>query len=732
MNILNKIFTRTTTTDLIYSLIIAVSGLVLILATINYYASLGKSEKEFSHKINEKIESLSNVLEDPLWNMDVEEIKRIPQLYFQDEDIYSIVINYRIDSHSLTKREKPGNLFKMKKEIFHLNEKIGDLEMVFSQDKYITSATQQYKETLIIFLITLVILIVIFRYIVKFSIEFPFKDLVFNLEEVAKGKYGQKIPKKKHKDINLIITRFNSMTEQINLRDKELNAAREFLSDIIDSITSIIITTDNHGFITLVNNKAREFFPIGLKNNSNSQFWETITLLSRFKRNWEQVLNGVEISIRREKLIEDEARYFDIFMYPLSGDNVDGVVIRIDEVTEIEKKDEQLRQAQKMETVGFLAGGLAHDFNNVIGGIIGTISLIKYYINKEINIDINKLKQHLITVEDSGKRASDMVQQLLTLAKRHELSLTPLDLNLSLKHVVKICNNTFDKSIDIKVRYYPEPAMIKADLTQIEQVILNVCVNASHAMTIMKSQSQRQGGILEISINKISIDPHFIKLHHDMKPGNYWILKIIDEGIGIPDNIKNKVFDPFFTTKDKDKGTGLGLSMVYNIIKQHDGFVDFYSDLNIGTTFNIYIPVFEEKVESEESLNSDNYFIEKSEGLILIVDDEEIMRRLSEEILKEAGYEVITAKNGKDGVEIYRHNFKLIKGVIMDMAMPVMSGKEAFVEMQKINPDVKVLMASGFKQDDRVKESILRGVRGFISKPFSMNELISSVKKYIG
>ncbi|MBN1970461.1 MAG: response regulator [Candidatus Delongbacteria bacterium] len=729
---MNKIFTRTTTTDLIYSLIIAVSGLVLILATINYYASLGKSEKEFSHKINEKIESLSNVLEDPLWNMDVEEIKRIPQLYFQDEDIYSIVINYRIDSHSLTKREKPGNLFKMKKEIFHLNEKIGDLEMVFSQDKYITSATQQYKETLIIFLITLVILIVIFRYIVKFSIEFPFKDLVFNLEEVAKGKYGQKIPKKKHKDINLIITRFNSMTEQINLRDKELNAAREFLSDIIDSITSIIITTDNHGFITLVNNKAREFFPIGLKNNSNSQFWETITLLSRFKRNWEQVLNGVEISIRREKLIEDEARYFDIFMYPLSGDNVDGVVIRIDEVTEIEKKDEQLRQAQKMETVGFLAGGLAHDFNNVIGGIIGTISLIKYYINKEINIDINKLKQHLITVEDSGKRASDMVQQLLTLAKRHELSLTPLDLNLSLKHVVKICNNTFDKSIDIKVRYYPEPAMIKADLTQIEQVILNVCVNASHAMTIMKSQSQRQGGILEISINKISIDPHFIKLHHDMKPGNYWILKIIDEGIGIPDNIKNKVFDPFFTTKDKDKGTGLGLSMVYNIIKQHDGFVDFYSDLNIGTTFNIYIPVFEEKVESEESLNSDNYFIEKSEGLILIVDDEEIMRRLSEEILKEAGYEVITAKNGKDGVEIYRHNFKLIKGVIMDMAMPVMSGKEAFVEMQKINPDVKVLMASGFKQDDRVKESILRGVRGFISKPFSMNELISSVKKYIG
>ncbi|MCK5076203.1 MAG: response regulator, partial [Calditrichia bacterium] len=373
---------------------------------------------------------------------------------------------------------------------------------------------------------------------------------------------------------------------------------------------------------------------------------------------------------------------------------------------------------------------IAHDFNNILSGILGTASLIKNKIKLNKKIKEEKLIEYINTIEKSGNRAADLVQQLLTVSSKQELSLNPIDLNVAIIHILKVAQNSFDKSIDLRPVYYPEKAIVKADLTQIEQVILNLCVNAAHSMTIMRAKNEKWGGALDIQIDKVYSDHHFIKNHPEAKNIDYWILSIRDTGIGIRKEQLAKIFTPFFTTKDKGKGTGLGLSMVYNIINQHNGFIDIYSEEGIGTTFDIYLPVlkdeefYEQKPVSEEK-------IPKGEGLILIIDDEDILRETAKIILNECGYETIFATNGIEGLEIFKEQIEDIKIVLLDMVMPKMSGKETYIELKKIKKDVKVLLVSGFKQDERVQSVLKLGINGFVQKPYTMEKLASAINTII-
>jgi len=393
------------------------------------------------------------------------------------------------------------------------------------------------------------------------------------------------------------------------------------------------------------------------------------------------------------------------------------------EVEERKKIEEQLVQAQKMETVGTLAGGLAHDFNNILGGIVSPLSLLKRKLKKG-DIAKDQLEKYIDIMTESSNRAVDMIKQLLTLSRKQELNLTAVDLISSIKNVIKICDSTFDKSIKIVTNYPDEPAVIKADKTQVEQVLLNFCVNASHAMTIMHEDTKLWGGTLEISIQKFFADRYFCKRHTDAKEINYWHTSVKDTGIGMSTSVISKIFTPFFTTKEKGTGTGLGLSMVYNIIKEHGGFIDVYSEPGVGSTFDIYIPLLtseglQEKIEQK--------IISKGEGLILVVDDEKSLRLTAKDILEDCGYEVVLASDGKDGLEVFSKIHSNLKGVILDMSMPEMSGKETFIKMKEIKPDVRVLFASGFKEDKRVKEVLELGACDFIQKPYTIEKLSEAI-----
>jgi len=397
----------------------------------------------------------------------------------------------------------------------------------------------------------------------------------------------------------------------------------------------------------------------------------------------------------------------------------------IRDVTDKLMMEEQLIQTQKMETIGTLAGGLAHDFNNVLAGITSTLSIIKYEIENQVTLNKQRLQKHLDIMDISGQRAADMVQQLLTLSRKRDTQFAPFDLKPIIGDVIKLCKNTFDKCIAIQVELPEENAIVHGDQTQIEQVVLNICINSNHAMTFMKKEGIKHGGNLVVSLEKIHVDEHFCMTHPEAVKRDYWKISVRDTGVGMDSTTVSKVFVPFFTTKEKGKGTGLGLSMVYQIVQQHKGFIDIYSEVEIGTTFNVYLPVL-----YTHDLPEDMKVVRelpKGHGLILVVDDEEILRHTARLILEKCGYEVITADNGEEGVRIYKEKQHEIRAVLMDLVMPKKSGEQAYLELKEINKDVKVLLTSGFKQDERVNMALSYGISGFIQKPFSLEALAQAM-----
>lgn len=405
-------------------------------------------------------------------------------------------------------------------------------------------------------------------------------------------------------------------------------------------------------------------------------------------------------------------------------------VVAIRDVTEKKNTAEQLQQAQKMETIGSLAGGLAHDFNNILGGIIGTLSIMKFKLKKNGSLDKSELEGYIKTMERSGSNATDMVKQLMTLSRKEKLEVAPVDLNQTIKHVIKICRSSFDKSIEIVPSIKQEKSVVKADPVQIEQILLNICINASHAMTFMRKRGDKWGGQMFISVDKFTPDKQFCQENKNAAMIDYWCLSIKDNGIGISEDKLDKIFDPFFTTKPKEKGTGLGLSMVYSIVEQHKGFIKVESEVGVGTEFKIYLPVhIAEVVEEGNDFEYKKYF---GSGTLLVIDDDEVIRKTAVGLLEECGYKVITAEDGVIGVDLYKKYKDEIKLVILDMIMPKLSGKETYLELRKIDNSVKVLLATGFSNDSRVNDCLSLGIDGFIEKPYLLDTLLKIIKGIIG
>jgi len=531
--------------------------------------------------------------------------------------------------------------------------------------------------------------------------------------------------------INIMKDKVLNINKDLIQSEKKLNEAEIYLNNIIDSISSVIIGIDSNGNVTHWNSTAEKDFGIKEIDAIGRPIEK---LLITFNEEMAEIIKSIEEKefyiIKKIKHInEGNTNYFNITIYPLQSNNLDGTVLRIDDVTEFEKNESQLRQSQKMDTVGTLAGGLAHDLNNVLGGIIGPLSIIENIFRKE-NYKNETIFEYIDIMNQSSQRAVDMVKQLLALSRKQEFNFVNIVLNSSIKNVIKICENTFDKSIKIEYLDPKKKAIIKGDVSQIEQILLNFFLNASHAMTIMREEGKTWGGILTISIESIFADEFFKKTHPESKEQSYWMISVKDTGVGMDSRIISKIFNPFFTTKEKGKGTGLGLSMVYNTIKQHDGFIDVYSEVNIGSTFNIYLPVPKDKIDSNESVN-DNQKVFKGEGLIFVVDDESIIRNTAKGILEEAGYSVILAENGKEAIDIFKKSHDKIKAVLLDMVMPELSGKETYLQMKEIDSDVRVLLASGFKQDKRVNDVLNLGVNDFIQKPYNLFNLSKMMAELI-
>jgi PAS domain S-box-containing protein len=370
-------------------------------------------------------------------------------------------------------------------------------------------------------------------------------------------------------------------------------------------------------------------------------------------------------------------------------------------------------EVRKMEALGTLAGGIAHDFNNLLMGIQGRTSLMLMDTDSS-----HPYFEHLKGIDDYVKSAADLTKQLLGFARGGKYEVKTTDLN----EFIKIQNRMFGrtrKEITIRGRYEKNLWTTEIDQGQIEQVLLNIYVNAWHAMP--------GGGNLYIQTENTIFDENYSK-SYQVEPGRYIKISITDTGVGIDEATRQRIFDPFFTTKEMGRGTGLGLASAYGIIKNHGGFINVYSEKGEGATFNIYLPVSGKEVVKEKKSQKE---VLKGAETTLLVDDEDIILDIGPEIIEKLGYKVLTAKSGKEAIEIYEKNHDRIDIVILDMIMPEMGGGETYDKLKEVNPGIKVLLSSGYSINGQATEILERGCNGFIQKPFNMIDLSQKLREIL-
>ncbi len=371
-----------------------------------------------------------------------------------------------------------------------------------------------------------------------------------------------------------------------------------------------------------------------------------------------------------------------------------------------------------MQAIGTLTGGIAHDFNNMLTIILGYSELL-LDATEEGDPRHADLERIVLTV----RNGADLVKRLLTFSRQAEAQPRKLNLNDQIRQINKLLSKTIPKMVEIKLILADDLSPIHADPSQMEQIVMNLAVNASEAMP--------DRGILTIETRNVILDDEFCRTRHGAKCGDYVLLRVSDTGRGMDQETMDRMFDPFFTTKgwDSRRGTGLGLPIIQGVVQQHDGCMTCVSEPGKGATFSIYIPVMKEVVVPREV--TEKPALPGGSETILLVEDEDAIRDLGKRYLNRAGYTVVEAGNGRDALEVYRREQEKISLIILDLVMPEMGGKQCLEELLKINPEVKVLITSGNSSGAAGNEATNCGAMGFVGKPFGMRQLLLEVRKVL-
>ncbi|MBD2346637.1 hybrid sensor histidine kinase/response regulator [Anabaena subtropica] len=397
-------------------------------------------------------------------------------------------------------------------------------------------------------------------------------------------------------------------------------------------------------------------------------------------------------------------------LVPEFGNNTQCILIVNTEITQKKHLEAQFLRAQRLESIGTLASGIAHDLNNVLAPILMTAQLLESQIKDERS---RRLLPILIT---NAKRGANLVKQVLSFTRGLEGERTILQLKHLIREIQEVIKETFPKSIEIVAQISQNLWTVSGDATQLHQVLMNLCVNARDAMP--------KGGILNISAENLLIDENYTKMNLDAKVGSYVVVKVTDTGIGIRSDILDRIFEPFFTTKELSKGTGLGLSTVLGIIKSHGGFINVYTEEGKGSQFKVYLPA----QDTKESLEEAELELAPGNGeLILVVDDEVAIRDITKTSLETHNYQAITASDGIEAIAIYAEHRDKISLVLTDMVMPCMDGLTTIRTLQKINPNVKIIATSGLAAHDKVNAAYNMGIQAFLPKPYTANQLLKTI-----
>ncbi len=514
----------------------------------------------------------------------------------------------------------------------------------------------------------------------------------------------------------------------INCMDITEEIKREgVINDILGSISEGFLILDREYRIVSANRSYLERMKTDMARIRDKYCWEVSHKIAEPCYNLGEVCPVREtlrtgepaIAVHTHYSETGEPLYVEIRSYPvkdLSG-KVINVIESINDLTEQKRLEQQLRQAQKMEAIGQLAGGVAHDFNNILTAVTGYSSLLHMKLPEE-----SPLKEYVIEIEKAAERGANLAKGLLAFSRRQPGNPQPVDLNDIVKMIMKLLSKLLREDIELRIQPCKEELIIMADAGHIEQILMNLATNAGDAMP--------DGGVLTIKTDRVYIDEKFRDIHGYGSPGEYALLSISDTGIGMDENIKSHIFEPFFTTKEAGKGTGLGLAIVYGLVKQYNGYINVYSEPGRGSTFKIYLPLYRAEGKAVLLQRKQIVFTKGLGETVLLVDNDRGVRESIKNVLEFAGYKVIEASDGVEACEIYKDKMNEITLIITDLIMPRMNGKVLYDKIRELNPSQKMVFISGYTADSLYKQYLPEG-GVILFKPILPSEFLRKIREIL-
>ncbi|MBI5575074.1 MAG: response regulator [Deltaproteobacteria bacterium] len=546
--------------------------------------------------------------------------------------------------------------------------------------------------------------ITLFYSVLRKQIQEPLEKLIRHASRMEEGRYEQ-LPYAGKGEVGELAAAFNKLAAAIRDREERLATLAKFP----ESNPNLMIKVSPDGKVLYSNPAVSiKLAEIGLEED------RTDLLLPE---DIGQIARELALAEERKKelirQVKDRTIEYTVFGFP----DEDSFVFHGVDVTERKRMEEHLFHAQKMETLGRIAGGVAHDFNNLLTGILGYASLMK-----DRPIPDESVARALESIERAAERGTQLTRQLLGFARKGTHEFHQQNMNRIVDEIAGMIAQTFIRSIAIRIDKAAELPLVRGDGTQLHQCLMNLCINARDAMP--------DGGTLTISTRGVSLAGERREKLYCIPAGGYAELTVADEGEGMDEETQQRIFDPFFTTKEREKGTGLGMSLVYGIVKNHGGFITVKSVLGKGTSVELLFPAADSTrpvTAEQECLPQIAARADGLGGTVLLVDDEEFVRDVGNAMLNTLGYEVITAGNGREGVEAYLSNREKISMVILDLIMPVMDGRRAFEEIRRIDPDARIIISTGFSGSEDVDHLKEMGASAILTKPYSYNTMASVV-----